>query len=200
MNKLFSYEVIDVQERILHNLVKMLSRRIYIKDKTKSPLINYENGLKAIKDITNSIYEFKTPNGKIFVKIILSKITSIDNNASLSDFLDAHMSKDHMIVIVESISDKSRAQLIARGAEVFLGQTLMADVLDYVLQPSFEVLAPYEKEECMKVYNLTIKQFPKMKESDPVARYLNIKSGTVVRVISPSEMCGKNVNYCIVVK
>ena len=51
----------------------------------------------------------------------------------------------------------------------------------------------------MKRYKIKENQLPKILTKDPVAKYLGLKKGDVVKIIRDSETAGKYVTYRITV-
>lgn len=55
------------------------------------------------------------------------------------------------------------------------------------LVPKQEILSGDERAELIKNLGITLKQLPKMRINDPVAKILNAKKGDVIRVIRDPE-------------
>ncbi|MDI6721654.1 MAG: DNA-directed RNA polymerase subunit H [Candidatus Aenigmarchaeota archaeon] len=65
--------------------------------------------------------------------------------------------------------------------------------------PKHVVLAPDEKAEFLKQYNITVKQLPRIKESDAAVKMTGAKKGDVLKIIRNSPVAGEAVYYRVVV-
>jgi DNA-directed RNA polymerase subunit H (RpoH/RPB5) len=134
------------------------------------------------------------------IKFIPHKITSLNSNASLVNFMNQN-EKCHKIVVAKDLNAKVYEQLANYGnTEVLLETDLMMNVLNHILQPNFEILTPEEQRKVRAEYLTKPGQMKMMYEYDAVAIALGLKHGDVVRIISPSEGAGKEVNYRTVIR
>jgi DNA-directed RNA polymerase I, II, and III subunit RPABC1 len=75
---------------------------------------------------------------------------------------------------------------------------LIIDIMEHVLVPKHEVLSHEEKEAVLKRYSIHAHQLPLMKPNDPVAHYLGLVEGQVVKITRPSDTAGEYISYRIV--
>lgn len=74
------------------------------------------------------------------------------------------------------------------------------NILKHELVPKHILLNEQEKEEVLKQYGITLKQLPRILESDPVIKIIGGKMGDVVKIIRKSQTAGQSVYYRVVVK
>jgi DNA-directed RNA polymerase subunit H len=74
------------------------------------------------------------------------------------------------------------------------------DITKHSLVPKHELLDDKQKEEVLKKYGITLRQFPRMLETDPMAVMLTAKPGDVLRVTRKSETAGETTYYRVVIK
>jgi DNA-directed RNA polymerase subunit H len=76
----------------------------------------------------------------------------------------------------------------------------VVDITKHELVPKHELLTEQEKEQLLKQYGITLKQLPRILQSDPMAKVLNAKVGDVIKITRKSETAGESVYYRVVVK
>lgn len=80
-------------------------------------------------------------------------------------------------------------------------QRLVVNLMHHVLQPKFEIVPQEQEKGILKEWCARSKtQFPMIKfHADPVARYLGLIPGQLVKIIRPSETAGEYVKYRVCV-
>lgn len=68
-------------------------------------------------------------------------------------------------------------------------------VTKHVLIPKHTKISEKEKKELFERYNITLKELPKIKKSDPAIASLNAKAGDVIKIERDSPTAGKAVFY-----
>jgi len=107
------------------------------------------------------------------------------------------------IIIVQTGMTPSAKQSLVDMApkyilEQFLEAELLVNITEHELVPEHVVLTADEKTELLARYKLKDVQLPKIQGGDPVARYLGLKRGQVVKIVRPSETAGRYVSYRLV--
>jgi len=74
------------------------------------------------------------------------------------------------------------------------------DIAKHSLVPRHELLDAKQKEDVMKSYGITLRQLPRMLETDPMAKVLQAKPGDVIRITRKSDTAGESVYYRVVIK
>ena len=192
--------------RVWKTLNKMTEDRGYIIEENYSQ-ISYQDWLlkNNNKSTLNGIFYKKV--GENIVRLYFEyleglKLIANDIGSFFSKMKDAKA--DSGIIVISGILSSQAKQKLADinielQVECFNISELMVNITEHAYVPKHILLTEEEKKELMKRYRIKESQLPKILHNDPVAKYLGLKRGDVVKIIRSSETAGKYVTYRITV-
>lgn len=142
--------------------------------------------LLDIHIIFNLNNKFKTQD----MKKILTSIKSVKSESKTT----------HIIIVLKDkpSSQNSISNNISDNIsfEVFKLAELMINISKHEKVPKHEIISNDDIIKIMKLYHLkSINQLPLILTSDPMARYLGLKSGQVVKITRNSPSAGTYIHY-----
>lgn len=181
------YNEEGIKTVVFENTAKMIASRKSIDFK---PIFEQ---FKANYD--NDTTWYRSGDDKIAVKLLLRKITTIRKIEDIDEFLDKY--KDHYkFVIVSKITPKAYKQFIEYdNLEVFFDDDMLVNKIDHVFVPKHIMLTQEEQDQIRKEYGFKRIEIGIIKESDPIARYYNLKPGQIIRIERPSVNSGITVYF-----
>jgi len=113
--------------------------------------------------------------------------------------------KNCIIVSNEELSLQSQKMILeldmqqAFHFEHFLISELIVNITHHELVPKHVLASDEEKESILKKFKIKESQLPKIMTTDPVAKYLGLKKGQIVKIIRNSETAGLHIAYRAVI-
>ncbi|KAG8623151.1 hypothetical protein KVT40_008127 [Elsinoe batatas] len=135
--------------------------------------------------------------GTIYVEFNPDAAIGIKQLRVFASFLHEHNYYSGVFVTGASITTsalKSAANLPI-GIEVWPEQDLLVNITRHELVPKHILLTPTEKKALLERYRLKETQLPRIRMEDPVAKYLGLRRGQVVKIIRKSETAGRYASY-----
>lgn len=189
------------------NIIKMFVNRGFIKEdnfnKYVKKFISDENDdmeYTIMVDVENN-YNTTIKNKKIFIKMLDYKISSVNKNSPIGEFLSKYHD-EYKLLVVENINQKSE-KIISHyktACEIFKTAELKICIVDHILVPKHFVLTQEESKIVLETYNAKKKDMPLISSTDPVARYYNMKADDICKIERASVMTCTAPFYRIVVK
>ncbi len=190
--------------RVWKTLIKMMEDRNYQVEEEKQ-LLNYKQWEEYFKDRTLHKIFSKKDNGED--KLYFEYIQGVKvNGKNIEDFMESlKIAKANTgIILISDVLSPQAKQKIADINNIipvtyFTISELMVNITEHSYVPKHELLNEDEKKALLKRYKITENQLPKILTKEPVAKYLGLKRGDVVRIIRDSETAGKYVTYRITI-
>lgn len=152
-----------------------------------------------------SIVATKHDNRSVMVYFIYEPKVSVKRVKSIKEAIDNDENTYECLILVYKTAITTFAkQFITTDVndlfvQAFSERELSFNVTKHHLVPKHQVLTTEEKRNVVKKYRTSMKQFPLMLSSDPVARYYGLLPGAMVKITRPSPTAGEYVLYRVVV-
>ncbi|KKY18197.1 putative rna polymerase subunit [Phaeomoniella chlamydospora] len=138
--------------------------------------------------------------GTIWVEFSPEPTVGVKHLRQFAQYLDQNRFSTGIFITqgpVTAAAMRAFEPLISRGisAEHFQEADLLVNITRHELVPKHVLLSAEEKEVLLDRYRLRETQLPRIQATDPVARYLGLKRGNVVKIIRKSETAGRYASY-----
>ncbi|HLC39406.1 MAG TPA: DNA-directed RNA polymerase subunit H [archaeon] len=74
------------------------------------------------------------------------------------------------------------------------------EIIKHEFVPKHILLKEEEREEVLKNYGITLRQLPRILETDPAIKEMNPTPGDVVKIVRRSQTSGESIYYRVVIK
>ncbi|RMJ14563.1 hypothetical protein BHE90_004538 [Fusarium euwallaceae] len=137
--------------------------------------------------------------GPIWVEFLADKTFGVSQIRQFATYVITNHYKTGIMVTHVPLSPAARKSLASVESlakiECFLEDDLLVNITHHELVPKHVLLSRDEKIALLKRYRLKETQLPRILQRDPVARYLGLKRGHVVKIIRTSETAGRYASY-----
>ncbi|KAI1059093.1 uncharacterized protein FIESC28_10449 [Fusarium coffeatum] len=137
--------------------------------------------------------------GPIWVEFLADKTFGVSQIRQFASYVISNNYKTGIMVTHVPLSPAARKSLASVESlakiECFLEDDLLVNITHHELVPKHVLLSREEKMALLKRYRLKETQLPRILQKDPVARYLGLKRGQVVKIIRNSETAGRYASY-----
>ncbi|KEF52335.1 DNA-directed RNA polymerase I, II, and III subunit RPABC1 [Exophiala aquamarina CBS 119918] len=142
----------------------------------------------------------QTTAGTIWVEFSPETTIGIKHLRAFAQHLDANKMTTGIFITIGPVTAaalRAFEPLAEREitAEHFQEQDLLINITRHELVPKHVLLSAEEKKVLLDRYRLKETQLPRIQFGDPVARYLGLKRGNVVKIIRKSETAGRYASY-----
>jgi len=148
---------------------------------------NERNDEKEIKK--EHLYFHYIPNAKLNKDCIQSFI----------ELMQTDKVNSGMIITSSKLSQQAKQQIESNKEliEIFNLSELVVNITKHELVPKHTLLSKKDRKNLLDRYKIRDSQLPKILISDPVAKYLGLKRGDVVKITRESETAGRYITYRI---
>lgn len=74
------------------------------------------------------------------------------------------------------------------------------DITKHSVVPKHELLDEKQRDEALKRFGITLRQLPRILDTDPMVKVLEGKPGDVIRITRKSDTAGESTYYRVVIK
>ena len=163
------------------------------------------NNIQIILMAPDSKYATKSPDFKKLLGPLITKNVGSKSAKTTNERIERSLNiiiiseKELTNHIVKAINEEYLSQYSMVHIEHYTYNLFKQVVPEHVMQPKFTVSTKEEAAEFCKEYYTDIDKFPKITSRDPMAVWLGLKQGDVVRIERTSESAGIAIvyRYCI---
>lgn len=157
------------------------------------------------EDTYESVVAFNTTTkDRVLVYFVYDHKVSVKRMKSIKDVIDEGDNYTCLILVYKSAITAFAKQFIVTdmknlNVQMFSESELSFNITKHELVPKHEILSAEERNDTLHRYRTTLKHFPMILSSDPVARYYGALPGTMVRITRKSPTAGVYTLYRVIV-
>jgi DNA-directed RNA polymerase I, II, and III subunit RPABC1 len=198
----------------MDEITKLYKARITILEMMRDRGIEYPVSLNIekieqfrIEYYSRNIDIFITHQGqRIFIKFLInSKIKPNQIKDIIEGLKTEYLEKetDKLILVIKPKPNSTILKIIKekeyRFVEIFWLNNVVFNITKHVLVPKHIKMSDEETKAVMEKHYIVSKSvFPVMNRDDPIARYLNLASGDLCKIIRKSQTSGEYISYRVV--
>lgn len=197
------------QFTVLQTVIKMLNRRGYdVPDNVTARTLNQLESKYVANEVPVLNFLASRNGDNIMVVFFNDQHTAKLGLAPIRELvtmMEEHGCKDALLVVHDGLTSPAASMLRELEAKsgivitAFQADTLLYDIWEHAAVPRHTLLTPTQRAALLKDLRCTPDQLPRMLRDDPMARYMGLRCGDVVRIDRPSITVGRDVYYRIVV-
>lgn len=192
--------------KVYKTLIKMMEDRGYDVQIDSIDKEKWKNEIKRTNSMTGLFskkIDKDDPSKKIRLFYYYIPSPKINSNSIITflELIKESKANSGLIIMSGKISQQAKQKIQDINnilqIEIFTLGELVVNITEHELVPKHLLLSKEEKDLLLKRYKIKENQLPKILITDPVARYLGLKRGDVVKIIRVSETAGGYITYRI---
>jgi len=189
--------------KVRNNVIEMIRDRKY--DIPKEFDISLEEFIIRYENKNIDLYIDNSDKQKIYVHFLIDNKTFSKGDLKniTESIIDKYNDNDIKIIYLlrdkeNSIISKEMSKIIYKNIELFIQKYMIFNITKHILVPKHIMLTKEEEDQMLDNYNTNKTQLPKLFKTDPIARYYNMQTGQICKIIRKSPSTGESIYYRIV--
>ncbi len=173
----------------------------------KEMLVDRGVNIDLLSTVSDTELNIMSKVNKIFAIQVNEKTKIVyytNQKFKINDLKKYLVDDEHVIMVfkekINNLNIKNLKEQTNVTIEIFMMKELQYNISQHVLVPKHEVLHENAQiESILNIYQLKKNQLPIILKTDPMARYLDVKAGEVVKITRKSPSAGEAIlyRYCV---